>query len=152
MIITTVAFFGHRKIYEYGIETKLENIIADLIRSRYYVEFLVGRNGEFDRMASSVIRRAQRSIRNDNSSHILCLPYVTAEYKNNVEAFENYYDEIEILNNDSHFKAAIGDRNKAMIDRADILICYVTGPTGGAAKALHFAGTKHNKIIINLAN
>lgn len=152
MIIITVAFFGHRKIYEYGIETKLENIIADLMSAKEYVEFLVGRNGDFDRMASSAIRRAQRSIRNDNSIHILCLPYITAEYKNNVEDFENYYDEIEILNNGSHFKAAIGDRNMTMIERADILICYVTKPTGGAAKALHFAAMKQKKIIINLGN
>ena len=48
----TVSFFGHRQIERpFEAEERLEKIIRELIRSKEYVEFLVGRNGEFDQMA-----------------------------------------------------------------------------------------------------
>lgn len=50
----TVSFFGHREIENgFEVERCLEEIITDLIRSKEYVEFLVGRDGEFDLLASS---------------------------------------------------------------------------------------------------
>ena len=47
--------------------------------SNEYIEFLVGRDGEFDQLVSSTIRRCKRTIRDDNSSLVLVLPYMTAE-------------------------------------------------------------------------
>ena len=53
----TVSFFGHRDFSEhYLYEDKLIEIIKDLIRTKEYVEFLVGRNGEFDIFATSCVR------------------------------------------------------------------------------------------------
>jgi len=54
----TVSFFGHRRIYnQLHLDHALEEIIAGLLRGRSYVEFLVGRDGDFDQLASSTIRR-----------------------------------------------------------------------------------------------
>ena len=49
MKIFTVSLFGHRKIDSMRmLEDKLIPIIRELIKTKTYVTFLVGRNGEFD--------------------------------------------------------------------------------------------------------
>ena len=93
----TVSFFGHRQISNvFVIEHRLETMIQELLISKEFVEFLVGRDGEFDQLVASVVRRTKRTIRNDNSALTLILPYSTAEYRNNEQSFLEYYDEIEI--------------------------------------------------------
>ena len=93
----TVSFFGHRIIEDFNrVEKKAETLIRDLILQKEYVEFLVGRGGDFDQIVSSAVKRLQRRIRADNSSLVWVLPYPTAELRNNGESFSAYYDEIEI--------------------------------------------------------
>ncbi len=149
--IYTVTFFGHRYIDDpYTIEKSLEKYIRCLIDRKEYVDFLVGRNGDFDRCVSSAVRRVQKNYRDDNSSLCLVLPYSTAEYLNNQNYFERYYGEIEILDTKAHPKAAIGARNRQMADRADMIICYIKNKNGGAYQSVRYAA-EQNKKIINLA-
>ena len=118
MTTYTVSFFGHRYIDNpFLIEKALEKIICSLLRSKEYVEFLVGRDGEFDQTVSSVIRRCKRDVRDDNSSHVWVLPYPTAEFRDNEDAFRDYYDEIEICETsaDGHYKNAHQTRNREMV-------------------------------------
>ena len=69
MEIYTVCFFGHRRILNpLPIDRKLEEVIANLLQKHHYVEFLVGRDGDFDQMVSSAIRRCQREYGHANSS------------------------------------------------------------------------------------
>ena len=151
--VYTVSFFGHRYIDNISaIEDKLEPIIENLLRTKEYVEFLVGRNGDFDRIAASVIRRVKNRLDYGNCELILILPYPTAEYRENEEYFHQYYDDVEICyeSSNSHYKAAIGIRNKSMIDRSDSIICYITNDNGGAYKAIQYA-KKTFKDILNIA-
>ena len=74
----------------------MEALVHALLLEKEYVEFLVGRDGDFDQIVSSAVKRQQRLVRDDNSSLIWILPYPTAELRNNMENFETYYDEIEI--------------------------------------------------------
>ena len=74
----------------------MEALVHALLLEKEYVEFLVGRDGDFDQIVSSTVKRQQRLVRDDNSSLIWILPYPTAELRNNMENFEAYYDEIEI--------------------------------------------------------
>ncbi len=84
----TVSFFGHRLIeHPFEIEKHLEKAIRELILSKEYVEFLVGRNGEFDQLVSSTIRRVKKTVDDANSALVLVLPYLTAEYINNKTSF-----------------------------------------------------------------
>ena len=54
MQIYTVSIFGHRRITDWQTaETRLFRQISELIKTKEYVEFLTGRNGDFDRMAAS---------------------------------------------------------------------------------------------------
>jgi hypothetical protein len=151
--VFTVAFFGHRVIPEqFKVEVLLEEQIRKLINEKEYVDFLVGRNGDFDICAASSIYRVRKNYRSDNSSLILVLPYMTAEYNNNIKYFEEFYSEIEIsyTASKSHPKSAIVKRNREMVDRADLIICYIEHNEGGAYKTINYAKSK-NKKIINLA-
>ena len=153
MEIFTVAFFGHRKIGNIAkAEKMLEKIILNLIEEKIYVDFLIGRNGDFDMCASAMIKQVQEKYNNCNSSHILVLPYKTAEYINNKENFDRYYDEIEICDKawGIYPKRAIQIRNKEMIDRADLVVCYVERNEGGAFQTIEYA-LKQGKKIINIA-
>lgn len=149
----TVSFFGHRQIENpFAIEEKLEKLIRDFLNSKEYVEFLVGRDGEFDQLVASTVRRCKRAIRDDNSALVLVLPYPTAEFLNNEQSFQEYYDEIEICaeSAEKHFKAAHQTRNRAMVDRSDIVVFNVERKSGGAYTTLCYA-EKIGAQLINLA-
>ena len=98
----------------------MEALVHALLLEKEYVEFLVGRDGDFDQIVSSTVKRQQRLVRDDNSSLIWILPYPTAELRNNMENFEAYYDEIEICGSaaSSHPKGAFQIRNRQMVSEA----------------------------------
>ena len=152
--IYTVAFFGHRYIDDmFKVEELLEEQIRKLINEKEYVDFLVGRNGDFDRCVSSTVLRVRKNVRDDNSALVLVLPYPTAEYLNNEVYFHDYYTDVDIAHaaSKAHPKAAIQTRNREMVDRADLVICFVEKNFGGAYKTIEYA-KKQNKTIINIAD
>ena len=64
MNLFAVSFFGHREVDDpFLIERQLESIIRELLLTKEYIEFLVGRDGEFDQLVSSEIRRAKKEYR-----------------------------------------------------------------------------------------
>ena len=149
----TVSFFGHRYIDNpLALDTALDNLIGTLLRSKEYVEFLVGRNGDFDQLVSSSIRRCKRKVCDNNSAHVWVLPYVTSDFQNNEEAYRAYYDEIEVFNSAGiHYKSAYQARNRSMIDRSDLVVFFVTRKNGGAYQALQYA-LQRGKTCLNLYN
>ena len=152
MNLYAVSFFGHRQIDNvFVIEQRLEMMIRKLLVSKEYVEFLVGRDGEFDQLVASTVRRCKRTVRDDNSALILVLPYATAEYRNNEHSFHAYYDEIEICaeSAEKHYKSAHQIRNRTMVDRSDLIVFCVEHNSGGAYQTMQYA-KKANANIINL--
>ena len=148
----TVSFFGHRVIEDpLLIEQRLEKLIRKLLKEKEYVEFLVGRDGEFDQIVSSTIRRCKRTVRDDNSSHVWVLPYPTADFRDNEEAYRDYYDEIEVCGTSAggHFKGAYQTRNREMVDRADLIVFCIQHESGGAWQTMKYA-KKQNIPYINL--
>lgn len=127
-------------------------LIKELLLSHEYAELLVGRDGEFDQAVASTVRRTKRAVRDDNSSLVWIMPYPSAEYENNRDSFDQYYDEIEICEEAAaaHFKAAIQIRNRSMIDRADLVVCFTERKTGGAYSTYLYA-EKCGKRITNIA-
>ncbi|WP_294755503.1 hypothetical protein, partial [uncultured Ruminococcus sp.] len=99
----------------------------DLITQKQYVEFLIGRDGEFDLLAASAIRQAVKQYGYGNTSIILVLPYMKAEYRDNEQNYLSYYDEVEICSesSDAHYKSAIQVRNRCMVDRSDLVVCCI---------------------------
>ena len=124
MKLFTVSFFGHRIVPEFReAEERVEALIHTLLLENEYVEFLVGRNGDFDQIVTSAVKRQQRR-----------------------------YDEIEICEaaSRSHPKSAIQIRNQQMVDRSDLVVFYVDHSSGGAYQTLRYAQRK-NKALLNLA-
>ena len=149
----TVSFFGHRIIEDFNrAEIKAEALIRDLILQKEYVEFLVGRGGDFDQIVSSTVKLLQRRIRADNSSLVWVLPYPTAELRNHEKSFRDYYDEIEICDaaENSHPKRAYQIRNRQLVERSDLVVFYVEHNSGGAYQTMRYA-QKQGEQIVNLA-
>ena len=147
--IYRVAFFGHRRIYNIReIEEKLVPILKELILTKEYVEFYIGRNGEFDEFVASLIKRVQKQLDRGNSALILTLPYTVKD----IEYYADYYDEIVIPDaiGRAHPKAAITLRNRWMVDTADLVIAYIEHEKGGAYAAVKYANNI-DKNIINIA-
>ena len=149
----TVSFFGHRYMDNlFPTEKALEELISFLLQSKEYVEFLVGRNGDFDQLASSVIRKCKREILDTNSAHVWVMPYPTADFRNNEEAYREYYDEIEIYDaGNCHYKAAFQARNRNMVDRSHLAVFCVERNEGGAYQVMRYA-IRQGKPYINLAD
>ena len=146
----TVSFFGHRVISQpFLIAERLEKIIREKIATKEYVEFLVGRDGEFDLLVASVIRQVTKKLEYGNSALVLVLPYMKSEYKNNQQQFLNYYDEVEVCAEaaEAHFKAAIQIRNRLMVDRSDLVVCCIEHDSGGAYQTVKYASQKKKKIL-----
>lgn len=134
----TVSLFGHRRIDNtFILEKQLWDFVSELLKREEYVEFLIGRDGDFDLLAASVIRRCQKHIRADNSALVLVLPYKRAE----IGSLASYYDEVMLcpLAETAHFKAAHQLRNRYMLERSDFALFYVEHQKGGAWQSLCYA-------------
>ncbi len=154
MDIYTVSFFGHRYVEHWTeVENRLDKLLYDLITQKEYVDLLIGRDGEFDLLASAVIKRAIRSYGCGNTHFTLVLPYMKAEYRDNKQSFLDYYDEIEVCSESAavHPKSAIQVRNRNLVDRSDLVVCCIQHKSGGAYKTVQYA-EKQGKKIINLAS
>ena len=148
MDIFTVSLFGHRRIDNLQqLNNTLVPIIKKLIQTKSYVSFLIGRNGEFDEYAASIIKQVQKEKGKENNDMTLVLPYTVA----NLEYYEKYYDYIIIPETvyGAHPKMAITLKNRWMVERSDFVIAYVEREKGGAYAALKYA-QKMNKDIVNL--
>ena len=63
MEIYRVALIGHRVLPDIRkVEDDLEKHICNLLKAKEYVEFYMGRNGDFDICAASAIKRAKKSL------------------------------------------------------------------------------------------
>ncbi len=69
-----------------------------------------------------------------------------------IAELESYYDRAEVCGEaaNAHFKAAIQTRNKAMVERSDMVICCIEHNSGGAYTAVKYA-IKLGKKVVNVA-
>ena len=149
MNIFRVCLFGHRSFSGHRtLDTKLFELVKNLLCEKEFVEIYVGRNGEFDIYAASIVKRVQKAIGVSNSEFICVLPYKVKD----IEYYEQYFDDVTIPEcvQKLHPKSAIEKRNKWLVDICDLVICYVERESGGAYCAMEYA-QKNNKKVINLA-
>ena len=150
MNIYTVSLFGHRSLLNpLSAEEHLEREVYKILKSHNYVNFLIGRTGEFDLMAALAIRRVMRTYSRINCSLILVLPYQNSSVENNRDSFLNLYDEIEICpqSADAYYKSAFQVRNQNMIDRSDLVLCCIEHEYGGAYQAVRYARQQQCQMI-----
>ncbi len=133
-------FIGHRECYEVSSE-KLRQAIEACIHQDITV-FLSGGQGQFDRMSASAVHQLKSTypfIQNH-----LVIPYLNFRVFNK-ELFDQiiYPEGLEKY----HYKAAIGRRNRYMVEQAAVAICYVQYPFGGAADTYKYATAQNVKCI-----
>ena len=136
--------FGHRDFYGHRqLEDRLIPILRDLIRKKKFIEIYMGRDGEFDTYAATLVKRVQKDYDDYHAIEFnLVLPYP----KKDMEDFEKYYDRVDIPIS-AHPKLAITKRNEWMAEQADLILCYIERESG---KAVQYA-RKLRKEVINLA-
>ncbi len=148
MDIYKIAFFGHREVYEFfKVEEKLYRLITDILDKKEYVEFYVGKSGDFDTIVASVIKKIRKDIGTSNNCLILVLPYMVKD----MEYLEKFYDEICVPECAYNFfyKNAYVKRNEWMVENADLVVGYVKEDRqkGGAGKALAYAKNLQKRVI-----
>ncbi len=144
-----VVLFGHRDFRSHPVlDKQLYALLEDLIRTKPFVEIYIGRNGEFDIYAATIVKRVQGAMGKTNNELICVLPYP----EKNIEFYEKYYDSVIIPSclETAHPKGAITKRNQWMVEQADLFVGYIEREQGGAHTALQYAKRRKKKII-NLA-
>lgn len=142
-----VSLIGHRIVDNIDeIEQKVSCVAKNVILKNEYTEFYIGRNGDFDIIAASCIKKVQSELNRFSSSIFLVLPYTVS----NLEYYEKYYNAVIIPDELSaiHPKSAITKRNEWLISHSDLLIAYVVRSSDGAATCLKKAVKAELPIIL----
>ena len=134
-------FIGHSRCYDIDI-TRLREAIETLVKQGVS-EFLCGGMGAFDNICASTVKGLKKEY---NVKITLVIPYLSFQILN-----PEYYDEILYPEGFEkyHFKAAIGKRNRYMVEKSSVAVCYVNSISNGAGKTYEYA-KKQNVEIINL--
>ena len=138
--MATVTFFGHRDTPK-EIEPTLRSALIDLIENKNATVFYVGNHGNFDAMVHCQIE--------DLSKIYPIKYYVVLAY---MPSKNDEPDEHSILPEGIESvprRYAINYRNKWMLNKADIVVTYVTHNFGGALEFKQMA-EKQSKNIIEL--
>lgn len=138
----TVTFFGHRDTPS-TVKSVLKDTLTDLIENKGADLFYLGKQGCFDRYATSVLKELQPIY--PHIKFFIVLAYLPVSDNDN--CFNTVFPEgIETVPK----KFAISYRNRWMIDQSDTVVVYVTHSFGGAAQFAELA-IKKKKAVINIS-
>lgn len=153
MDVFTVAFFGHKKIEEsVDLEKCLDEQILRLLARKRRALFLVGCDGDFDQLVAKSVHRVRTKYQVDNCDLVMIIPDLSPKYMHRIDNPEYFYAavEVSIAASLERPKYMIQTRNREMIDRADLILCYLTHESPIAWKSVQYAISK-GKMVINLA-
>ena len=149
MDVYRVAFTGQNKIRKQSpLITRIEDLLREKLHGKGLVEFYCGRDSDFDFLAALAAKCGQKEFENCDSRIVLLQPYP----RKNDSDYDRLYDEFRYLaENKSNPKATATERNRWMVDHADLLVAYVkTNRRSEALTTLEYA-QKKGIPIINLA-
>lgn len=138
--------FGHRFVYE-NVGAKLEKVLIELVENRNMITFYTGGMGDFDSMYSSAVRKIK--LKYSDVRLVLVKPYFTNDLNTDKDFYIMNYDSVIIPEElmGVHYKAAVKQRNRWMIDNSNYVITYVNKDFGGAYEAQRYAKSKDKKLI-----
>ena len=138
--------FGHRVLLM-DVEKPLREVLERLVAERGVRVFYTGGMGEFDELFARTVRSMKRDC--PSLRLVLVLPYLTERLNLDKAFYEAFYDEILIPAelDGIHPKAAIGLRNRWMVDRSDIVIAALHRNFGGAAAAVRYAEKRGKGVV-----
>ena len=138
----TCCFFGHRDT-PISIKKDLRRLLIFLIEEKKADRFLVGNNGNFDRMVISTLADLKNQY-----SHLQCYVILQTLPKEGAPALPIETIFPHGLENVPP-RYAIDKRNRWMVAHSDAVICYLSRSYGGAAKYCDLA-KKQQKQVCNL--
>lgn len=142
-----VAFCGHADTNADCIDVAKLNSIFDSFPIDKEIVFYLGGYGKFDAFVYKYCKAYQQI--NSNARLIFVTPYLNEKYLKHHE-IEKYYDGSVYLDIEKVPKRfAILQRNRKIVDCADLIICYITHNYGGAYQMYKYA-EKCKKDVINL--
>ena len=148
----TVAFAGHREVYQPSVKERLDELLEKLAAEYEELQFYVGGMGEFDSLAASSVRMLKKRHPSKDIQLVLVEPYMKQSINDEGEYLHRIYDEILIPMELAgiHYKKAITERNRWMVRESNLLIVYVHRDFGGAKTMMKYA-QKLGKEVINTA-
>ena len=146
-----VTFCGHREFFK---KAEYEQKVLAFLQERVgeqCADMYLGGYGGFDSFAYDCCKKYQAT--HPQTSLVFVTPYLTLEYqRNRLQYEEKLYDTIVYLDIENKPKRyAIVYRNKYMVEKADLVIAYVSHNWGGAYATYQHAKRK-GKEIFNLTD
>lgn len=138
--------FGHResfKNYEKEMMATLENMILE----NDNVVFMTGGMGQIDNLFSLTVRSLKRKYKKIRL--LLVVPYLTNDLNKNKDYYAVMYDEIVVPDElvGVHYKAAIKQRNRWIVEHWDVIIACTHRDFGGAYTGVEYAKKVGKKVI-----
>ncbi len=140
-ICMTCTFFGHRDTPE-TVRPALTETLRRLVTTDGVDDFLVGHQGNFDRMVLAELRALQKEYPHIRYAVVLAtLPSGALPF---AEAAETVFPEgLETVPR----RFAVARRNEWMLKQSQIVVTYVTHSTGGAAKYKEKAEKQGKRVL-----
>lgn len=151
----SVCFTGHRYLANCDIPV-ISKRLDDLLEQCYqhdYCDFLCGGALGFDMLAAERVIALQR--RHSDVRLIMILPcgdqsnHWTGRDVVRYERLLYHADDIRVLS-PSYYEGCMQVRNRHMIDRSSLCICYFRHPKGGTASTVAYA-VRANVPVLNVA-
>lgn len=140
--MTCCCFFGHHDCLD-AVKPLIRQKIVEIYEKNPDTVFYVGNQGRFDALVLSVFKDMLRERMKPDFCVVLAyhpdksnVPDVAPEYTLYPKGIEH-----------APRRFAISWRNKWMVERADVVICYIRHRHGGAAKFVEMAAKKRTDII-----
>jgi len=143
--MSVCTFFGHSYCPE-TVKPRLRETLVDLIETQGVDVFYVGNHGDFDRMTRSLLRELSAQYPHIRYAVVLAyVPQKRDEFDQRDWSDTMLPEGIERVPP----RFAISWRNRWMLDRADIVVTYITHSWGGAAQFAELA-EKKGKLVVGL--
>jgi len=151
--LLTITFAGHREVYQSDIPHRLDALLDKLAAEQDELTFYVGGMGEFDSLAASAVRGLKHRHPEKQISLVLVEPYMKQSINEEGEYLHSLYDDIWVPSELAgvHYKKAITERNRVMVQYSDVVITYLHRDFGGAYTTTKYA-KKLGKEIYNVAD
>lgn len=142
---TSCVFTGHRDLEKDFSPRKLKKEIKNAVEKGVFT-FYNGMAMGFDLIAAETVLSLKK--KNPQIKLIACIPcygqekHFSEQDKARYAAILKKADE-QVLLSEYYYRGCMHVRDKYMVDRADMMICYCKKETGGAAFTLHYFQKKH---------
>lgn len=146
------AFSGHRDIPESDfvqIYDHLTTLLRELIENGC-TDFYAGGALGFDTIAALIVLKLRMQYP-DIKLHLL-LPHAnqSGEWQqsdcNTYEFIKSQANSFEYLSKD-YYRGCMQTRNRALVDKSDLVVCYMTRNTGGTAYTIRYAKSCSRRVI-----